>query len=162
MESDYRPAEYGGSPAATLYDVARAAGVSTATVSRVVHGRERVRWTTRRRVLDAIDALGYVPDGAAQSLAQRRKEVIGLLAVESRGPETDVEREGVLFIEEVLRGVEHPLRDLGWSVLISFLEGSGLPGAYQQMQQISAKVDGMRASPTQSSWRCWRRASRSR
>jgi LacI family transcriptional regulator len=142
MES-YRPAGFGGSPAATLYDVARVAGVSTATVSRVVHGQERVRWTTRRRVLDAIDALGYFPDGAAQSLAQRRKEVIGLLAVESRGPETDVEREGVLFIEEVLRGVERPLRDLGWSVLISFLPGSGLPDAYQRMQQISAKVDGM-------------------
>jgi DNA-binding LacI/PurR family transcriptional regulator len=48
-----------------------------------------------------------------------------------------------LFIEEVLRGVEHPLRDLGWSVLISFPHGSGLTDAYQRMQQISAKVDGM-------------------
>ena len=119
MES-YRPAGSGSSPASTLYDVARAAGVSTATVSRVVHGQERVRLSTRRRVLDAIEALGYVPDGAAQSLAQRRKEVIGLVAVDSRGPETDVEREGFLFIEEVLRGVERSLGDLGWSVLISF------------------------------------------
>jgi LacI family transcriptional regulator len=142
MESR-RPAGSGSSPPATLYDVARAAGVSTATVSRVVHGQESVRLSTRRRVLDAIDALGYVPDGAAQSLAQRRKEVIGLVAVESRGPETDVEREGFLFIEEVLRGVERPLGDLGWSVLISFLRGSGLASAYQRMQKISAKVDGM-------------------
>jgi LacI family transcriptional regulator len=142
MES-YRPAGPGSSPASTLYDVARAAGVSTATVSRVVHGQDRVRQTTRRRVLDAIEALGYVPDGAAQSLAQRRKEVIGLIAVESRGPETDVEREAFLFIEEVLRGVERPLGDLGWSVLISFLRGPGLASAYQRMQKISAKVDGM-------------------
>ena len=75
-------------------------------VSRVAHGQDRVSPSTRRRVLKVIEALGYVPDGAAQSLAQRRKEVIGLVAVESRGPETDVEREGFLFIEEVLRGVE--------------------------------------------------------
>ena len=142
MES-YRPARSGSSPASTLYDVARAAGVSTATVSRVVHGQERVRLSTRRRVLDAIDALGYIPDGAAQSLAQRRKEVIGLLAVESRGPETDVEREAFLFIQEVLRGVERPLNDLGWSVLISFLRGSTSASAFQRMQKMSAKVDGM-------------------
>ena len=42
MES-YRPAGPGSSPASTLYDVAREAGVSTATVSRVVHGQDRVR-----------------------------------------------------------------------------------------------------------------------
>ena len=142
MES-YRPGGSGSSPPSTLYDVARAAGVSTATVSRVVHSQDGVRLATRQRVLDAIEALGYVPDGAAQSLAQRRKEVIGLVAVDSRGPETDVEREGFLFIEEVLRGVERPLGDLGWSVLISFLRGSGLASAYQRMLKISAKVDGM-------------------
>jgi LacI family transcriptional regulator len=142
MES-HRPAGPGSSPAATLYDVAREAGVSTATVSRVVHGQDRVSTSTRRRVLEAIEALGYVPDGAAQSLAQRRKEVIGLVAVESRGPETDIEREGFLFIEEVLHGVGRSLADLGWSVLVSFLRGPALEGAYQRMQTISAKVDGM-------------------
>jgi LacI family transcriptional regulator len=134
---------FGGSPASTLYDVARAAGVSTATVSRVMHGQEQVRPATRRRVLEVIEALGYIPDGAAQSLAQRRKEVIGLVAVESRGPETDVERQGFLFIEEVLRGVERSLSELGWSVLISFLRAADLPNAYQRMQKISAKVDGL-------------------
>jgi LacI family transcriptional regulator len=127
----------------TLYDVARAAGVSTATVSRVVHGQDRVRFSTRQRVLKAIEALGYVPDGAAQSLARHRKEVIGLLAVESRGPETDIEREGFLFIEEVLRGVERFLGELGWSLLLSFLRGVDLAGAHQRLQEISGKVDGM-------------------
>ena len=139
----YPPAGPGSSPASTLYDVAREAGVSTATVSRVVHGQDGVRPSTRRRVLEVIEALGYVPDGAAQSLAQRRKEVIGLVAVESRGPETDVEREGFLFIEEVLRGVERSLGDLGWSVLISFLRAADPAGAYQRMQKISAKVDAL-------------------
>ena len=138
-----QPIGGGSSAASTLYDVAREAGVSTATVSRVVHGQDRVRPSTRRRVLEAIETLSYVPDGAAQSLAQRRKEVIGLVAVESRGPETDIEREGFLFIEEVLRGVERSLSELGWSLLISFLRAADLADAYQRMQKISAKVDGM-------------------
>src|SRR5258708_35603837 len=111
----------GRSPAATLYDVAREAGVSTATVSRVVHGLDMVRPATRRRVLAVIDALGYVPDGAAQSLATQRKEVIGLVAIESRSRGTDIERTGLLFIEEILRGVESELSEIGWSPLISFL-----------------------------------------
>lgn len=133
----------GKARAATLYDVARAAAVSTATVSRVIHGHDAVRASTRRRVLEAIEELGYVPDGSAQSLAQRRKEVIGLVAVISRGPDTDVERQGSLFIEEVLRGIEDGIGDLGWSVLISFLRAPDPGSAYQRMLRMSAKVDGL-------------------
>jgi len=123
--------------------VARAAGVSTATVSRVVHGQDRVRTSTRQRVLEVIEALGYVPDGAAQSMARQRKEVIGLATIESRGPETDIEQEGLLFIEEVLRGVELALSKVGWSLLITVLRSADRPDAYQRLQKISAKVDGM-------------------
>src|ERR1700729_274267 len=113
MQND-GPAQFGISSACTPYDGARQAGVSTATVSRVVHGQDRVRPSTRRRVLDVIDALGYVPDGAAQSLARARKEVIGLVAVEHRAPDTDVEREDLLFIEQVFRGAESSLSEVGW------------------------------------------------
>ena len=114
-------------PASTLYDVARAAGVSTATVSRVVHGQDKVRPATRQRVLEVIEALGYIPDAAAQSMARQRKEVIGLVTIESRGPDTDIEQEGLLFTEEVLRGVELVLSGIGWSVLISVLRASAGP-----------------------------------
>ena len=93
--------------------------MSTATVSRVVHGQDRVSPSTRRRVLEVIEALGYVPDSAAQSMVRGRKEVVGLVAIESRGPETEIEQEGLLFIEEVLRGVESALSPIGWPVLIS-------------------------------------------
>ncbi|MFI5054639.1 MAG: LacI family DNA-binding transcriptional regulator, partial [Acidimicrobiia bacterium] len=93
--------------------MAREAGVSTATVSRVVHGQDRVRPSTRQRVLEVIEALGYVPDSSAQSMVRRRKEVIGLVAIESRSPDTDIEQEGLLFMEEVLRGVESPLSQVG-------------------------------------------------
>jgi LacI family transcriptional regulator len=134
---------FGVSPAATLHDVAREAGVSTATVSRVVHGQDRVRPATRARVLEVIEALGYVPDSTAQSMVRQRKEVIGLLAVESRSPDTDVEQQGLLFIEEVLRGVESSLGEIEWSLLIALLRDDNPAGAYQRMQKISAKVDGL-------------------
>ena len=111
--------------------MARQAGVSTATVSRVVHGHDRVRPSTRQRVLGVIEALGYVPDSAAQSMVRKRKEVIGLVAIESRGRDTDIEQDGLLFIEEVLRGVESPLSQVGWSVLISVLRSADETDAYR-------------------------------
>jgi LacI family transcriptional regulator len=123
--------------------VARAAGVSTATVSRVVHGQDRVRPSTRQRVLEVIEALGYVPDSAAQSMVRKRKEVIGLVFIESRSPDTDIEQEGLLFMEEVLRGVESTLSQVGWSVLISILRSADRPDAHRWLQKISAKVDGI-------------------
>jgi len=134
-------ARLSGIVAATLYDVAREAGVSTATVSRVVHGHDRVRPTTRQRVLDVIEALGYVPDGAAQSLSRKRKQVIGLVAVEGRDPESEIEQTSLLFVEEVLRGVESSLGEIGWSLLISFLQSGD--SAYQRLQSLSGKVDGL-------------------
>jgi LacI family transcriptional regulator len=76
-------------------------------------------------------------------MAWQRKEVIGLVTIESRSPDTDVEQEGLLFVEEVLRGVELTLRQAGWSVLISVLRAADRPGALRQMQKISAKVDGL-------------------
>jgi LacI family transcriptional regulator len=131
----------------TLYDVAREARVSTATVSRVVHGQDSVSPATRQRVLEVIEALGYVPDSAAQSMVRRSKEVIGLVAVEARSPDTVVEHEGLLFIEEVLRGVESTLSPLGWPVLMSIRRASDraddAAAAYQWLQRMSAKVDGL-------------------
>lgn len=129
--------------ASTLYDVAREAGVSTATVSRVVHGQDGVRLSTRQRVLEVIDALGYVPDSAAQSMARKRKEMIGLVAIGSRDPDTDVENEGLLFVDEVLRGVETSLTRLGWPLLVSVRGATDEAGEYRQLQKISAKVDGL-------------------
>ncbi len=99
----------------TLYDVARLAGVSTATVSRVLHGQDRVRDSTRARVREVIDQLGYVPDSAAQSLSRRQKSVIGLVCVERLAPhQYDIESMSLLFYDEILRGVEaaHPRSQL--------------------------------------------------
>ena len=54
---------------ATVYDVAERAGVSIATVSRVLRQPDAVRPVTRERVLDSVAALGYVPSGSARGLA---------------------------------------------------------------------------------------------
>ncbi len=133
--------ERAGGPAYTLYDVARAAGVSTATVSRVMHRQDRVSPGTRQRVLEVIESLGYVPDGAAQSLSRRRKDVIGLVAVERLSPESDIEQTNLLFVDQVLRGVEAMLREIGWSLLISFLQVGD--SAYERLQAMSGKIDGL-------------------
>lgn len=62
-----------------LADVAREAGVSTASVSRVLNAPDTVRPATREKVLSAIRALGYVPDGAARALASGRLNTVGVI-----------------------------------------------------------------------------------
>jgi LacI family transcriptional regulator len=128
----------------TLYDVAQLAGVSTATVSRVVHGQDLVRETTRARVQKAIQELGYVPDGAAQSLSRRRKDVIGLVCMEREAEQDEIENEGLLYYDEVLRGVEARIRDRDWSLLITFMQADGVDEPqYPRLDSLSGKVDGI-------------------
>jgi LacI family transcriptional regulator len=151
-----REAEASRAPAVTLYDVARRAGVSTATVSRVVHGQDRVRAATRARVQQVIEELGYVPDGAAQSLSRRRKNVIGLVCVEHVGlapKQYDIESMSLLFYDEVLRGVEWRLRDQDLSLLITYLRedrnfdwisaNGGALSFFPRLLSLSGKVDGL-------------------
>ena len=127
----------------TLYDVARLAGVSTATVSRVVHGQDRVRDATRARVLAVIDQLGYVPDGAAQSLSRRRKDVIGLVCVERRAArQDDIENMSLLYYDEILRAVESRIRDLSWDLLITYFQGKD-EQEFARLRSLSGKVDGL-------------------
>jgi LacI family transcriptional regulator len=127
----------------TLYDVARLAGVSTATVSRVVHGLDRVRDTTRARVQQVIEEVGYIPDGAAQSLSRRRKDVIGLVCLERRAKQYDIENMNLLYYDEVLRGVEARIRGCtDFSLLITFLQAEQ-EGTYARLQSLLGKVDGL-------------------
>jgi LacI family transcriptional regulator len=138
----------------TLYDVARRAEVSIATVSRVLHGPGAVRASTRARVQAAIEELGYVPDGAAQSLARNRKDVIGLVCVEHTGlraNQYDIESMSLLFYDEVTRGVEWRIRERDWSLLITYLrEDEVRAGALREDEPVlprlltlSGKVDGL-------------------
>ncbi len=63
----------------TLYDIARKAGVSSQTVSRVINNRPDVSRATRRRVQDIIDSLGYQPNAIARSLSTQRTRMIGAI-----------------------------------------------------------------------------------
>jgi len=70
----------------TLRDVAQRAGVSSATVSRVLAGRPHVSDETRRRVLAAVKDLDYRPDRVARSLRVRRSSILGLVITDIQNP----------------------------------------------------------------------------
>jgi LacI family transcriptional regulator len=115
-----------GDPTAppTIYDVARAAGVSIASVSRVLNGQRNPRQDTRVRVLAAVADLGFVPDGAARALSARLKEVVGVIV---RRPWPAADRDEDLFADEaeslqypdlINRGIETAAQRRGFDLLI--------------------------------------------
>src|SRR5260370_22116936 len=63
----------------TIYDVASRAGVSIASVSRVLNDQGSPRAETRKKVMRAVRALSFVPDGAARALSNNLKEVVAVL-----------------------------------------------------------------------------------
>jgi len=69
----------------SMKDVAAAAGVSYQTVSRVLNGSPAVRTDTRRRIVEAIESLGYRPDIAAQALASGRRTTLGIVDLGRHG-----------------------------------------------------------------------------
>jgi LacI family transcriptional regulator len=92
----------------TILDVAREAGVSYSTVSRVLSGYEFVKDETRQRVQDAAQRLGYVVNQQARSLAGGKSNVIGLLV-----PGLD---NG--YISEIARGIDEEIVRLGYDLLL--------------------------------------------
>jgi LacI family transcriptional regulator len=125
----------------TVYDVARLAGVSTATVSRVVRGSDLVHPETRQRVIEVIEQLGFVPDGSAQGLSRRRKDIIGLVALERGLDEIDIERSSLLFVDQIVHAVEAVLRGSECSLLLSF--GRSGEQFQRRVRSLSGKVDGL-------------------
>jgi LacI family transcriptional regulator len=125
----------------TVYDVARVAGVSTATVSRVMHESGVVSADTRQRVLAVVAMLGYVPDAAARGLSRRRKDVIGLATVERGRSEIDIERDSLLFVDQIVHAVEAVLRDTEYSLLLTF--GSSGQQFERRVRSLPGKVDGL-------------------
>jgi LacI family transcriptional regulator len=96
-------------PRTTISDVARAAGVSKSTVSRVLSGKtEQMRKETRERVLQAIDELGYRPSSVARSLVSKRTSTLGLVVPDIANP----------FFSDVTRGAEHEASAKGYSVFL--------------------------------------------
>ena len=113
--------DWGTAP--TIYDVARAAGVSIASVSRVLNGQRNPRQETRDRVLQAVAELGFAPDGAARALSVRIKEVVGVLVRrpwQSNAAE-DIyadETESLQYPDLMNRGIELAAQRRGFDLLL--------------------------------------------
>jgi LacI family transcriptional regulator len=91
----------------TLADVARAAGVSAKTVSRVINHNDYVSDETREQIERAIEALGYRPNRLARSLASNRSFIIGLTLPDVTNP----------FFPEIMRGAEMVAQEHGYNLL---------------------------------------------
>jgi LacI family transcriptional regulator len=117
---------------ATIHDVARAAGVSIATVSRVLNGNARVSAESCQRVLAATAELDYWPNPAARSLRQSRTHVLGILLPDLYGE----------FFSEVIRGIDYEAREAKFQVLISssHAEAEAIAAAARSMR---GRVDGL-------------------
>ncbi|MFL1378513.1 LacI family DNA-binding transcriptional regulator [Nocardiopsis protaetiae] len=116
-----------------MIDVARLAGVSHQTVSRVVNGHPGVRPETAERVRAAITRLGYRPNATARALVTRRSGLIGALLVP--GPDTDL----------LVAGIEREVRAAGRTLLLAAV-APGDPAAERLLDRV---VDGYLAiAPT--------------
>ena len=93
----------------TIYEVSKLAGVSLATVSRVMNNSGKVSPVTRKKVEDAMKELGYRPNSNAQSLASNRSNSVGVIVPVLYGP----------FYGEMLSGVEAELRAAGKHLIIT-------------------------------------------
>lgn len=117
---------------ATIREVARAAGVSVATVSRVVNGTAVVREETRRRVEDEVARLGYAPNAAARSLITSRTATVGVVLPDIWGE----------YFSEVIRGIDLSARQAGYHVLVSSSH-SDVAETREVLRAMHGRVDGV-------------------
>ncbi|HEX6248808.1 MAG TPA: LacI family DNA-binding transcriptional regulator [Nocardioidaceae bacterium] len=115
----------------TIRDVARQAGVSIATVSRVMRAPENVSPATRDRVTDAIDELQYTPSHLGRQLAERRHAANGIVFPDLAGP----------YYAEVVLGYESVAAELGRSVLI--LSTHNRDAAPSMVEEMAGRCDGL-------------------
>jgi len=93
----------------TIRDVAKAAGVSTATVSNVLNKTGKVGRNTRRIVLGAVKRMGYIPNVHARHLASGDHRTLGIIISDIENP----------FFPEIVKGFETRARQLGYDILVS-------------------------------------------
>ena len=117
----------------TIKQVAEEAGVSVQTVSRVINDRPDVAATTRQRILEIIDRLGYQPSHIARSLIQGHSCTLGLVGygLEYFGP------------SRILSGLERAANELGYSLLLSLMRDPAPDGPQITRDMLSHHVDGI-------------------
>lgn len=116
----------------TIRDVARAAGVSVATVSRVYNGSLLVRQETSARVREVAQRLGYSPHGAARSLITSRTHTLGVLLPDLYGE----------FFSEVIRGIDLAAQQAGYHLLVSSAR-DGSHSLESALRSMRGRVDGL-------------------
>jgi LacI family transcriptional regulator len=126
------------SSAPTITDVARRAGVSMKTVSRVLNAEPNVQPQMRERVMAAVRALNYRPNVHARSLARSRSSLIGLLYYAS----------SAAFVAGMQRGATGRCRELGYHLVVESLEDGAADVQQQLEHMISAlRPDGLILAP---------------
>lgn len=93
----------------TIYDVAREANVSMATVSRVVNGNPNVKPTTRKKVMEVIERLGYRPNAVARGLASKKTTTVGVIIPDISS----------IFYAELARGIEDIATMYKYNIILS-------------------------------------------
>lgn len=116
----------------TIKDVARAAQVSVATVSRALNGHDNVAEEVRRRVLSVASELRYSPHHAARSLSSRRTHTIGVVLPDLHGE----------FFSELMRGIDLAARESGLHLLVSSYHGHPEEQA-AALRAMRGRVDGL-------------------
>jgi LacI family transcriptional regulator len=117
---------------ATIRDVAREANVSVASVSRALNGHSSVRPQMRERVLQAVEALGYVPNAAARSLSMALSHTIGVVVPDLHGE----------FFSELIRGMDIGASASGYQLLLSTMHAD-IHQAGQALRAMHGRVDGL-------------------
>lgn len=122
-----------GASKVSLADVARRAGVSPATVSRVVNGTAGVRPEILSKVKQACNELGYMPNGAARALSTRRSKSVGAIV-------PSIENEG---FAKAVGGLQRHLNEAGYSLLLASSDYDPKRELYEARVLLSRGIDGM-------------------
>lgn len=123
---------------ASIKDVAVEAGVSVATVSRVLNGHPSVSPGARARVLAAVETLGYRPNAVARSLRTDQTRTLGLVISDVMNP----------YFTELARSVEEEARALGYSVIIGNADERPDLQDHHVTTLLDRRIDGLLVSPT--------------
>lgn len=115
--------------AITFKEVAKLAGVSTQTVSRVTNGSDNVAEETRKRVNDAIKKLGYVPNKGAQMLSRAKSRLIGIISL-------DISLHGVALIAN---GVRNQAHEMGYATALTVLGGNSVEEFRRAIRELMAQ-----------------------
>lgn len=117
---------------ATIRDVAERARVSVASVSRVLTGAGVVAEPTRLRVLEAVEALSYVPHSGARSLSTNRTDTVGVILPDLFGE----------FFSELIRGMDVAARAAGLHLIVSSSHDDASDAA-AAIRSMRGRVDGL-------------------